>query len=112
MHSLSLLLGSILGHEWSIKLVSECQRIVTYFRSATKPLHMLRNEARLFGVTTTLVSSCTTRFTSVHLCMESVMKLEPAFQALLRKERTIIANTQVPTMRLGYLSSIHRYLAS
>jgi hypothetical protein len=75
MHSFSLLIGSILGHEWSKELVANAQLLVCYFRAAHKPLGLLRKEASRLGIRASLARANATRFTSVHMCLESVHNL-------------------------------------
>ena len=95
MHAFSLLIGSILGHSWSLGVVSKAQRVVSYFRASHRPLALLLKEASHLNINATPVTSNTTRFTSVHLCLDSVRKLEAAFNAVLEKERAAIANSEV-----------------
>lgn len=95
MHAFSLLIGSILGHAWSCAVVAKAQKVVSYFRASHRPLALLTKEALHLQINATPVTSNTTRFTSVHLCLESLRKLEAAFNAVLEKEKSCIANKEV-----------------
>lgn len=85
MHAFALVMGSILAHEWARTVITAAQRIVTYFRASHKPLGTLLQEARRQGIKTTLKTSNQTRLTSTHLCLQSVLKLQPAFATYLTK---------------------------
>lgn len=88
MHSFSLLIGSILGHEWSKELVANAQLLVCYFRAAHKPLGLLRKEASRLGIRASLARANATRFTSVHMCLESVHNLQRALLNIARESIT------------------------
>jgi hypothetical protein len=85
MHGFALLLVAVLSHPHARTTVASAQRIVTYFRASTRPYALLREAAKSLTppVNTTLLTSTKTRFTSVHLMLESVLKLERAFTVLL-----------------------------
>ena len=76
MHAFALLLVSILSHEWAADVVSNAQRIVTYFRSSAVPLQQLRDCIKQSGIKGGgLVSSNKTRFTPVHLVRALLTRL-------------------------------------
>lgn len=95
MHAFSLVIGSILGHPWAKDLVSKAQQIVTYFRSSHRPLALLHQEAKAMGITTGPVSANTTRFTSVHACLDSLRKLEDPLKVVVKKHAEVIAKPEV-----------------
>lgn len=103
MHGFSLLIGSLLGHPWAADRVSSCQPIVSYFRSSTQCYALLLAEARLLNIQSSLVSSNITRFTSVHQCLESVVKLEKAFSNFLTKHPSMIRNPEVRPVALKFV---------
>ena len=82
MHGFHLVIGSILSHAWAAAIVSKAQRLVTYFRSSHMPLGKLYEEARRLGVTTSLVTSNKTRFTSVADMLASLLKFKLPFQTI------------------------------
>ena len=50
--------------------MSKAQRVVSYFRASHRPLALLLKEASHLNINATPVTSNTTRFTSVHLCLD------------------------------------------
>jgi hAT family C-terminal dimerisation region len=95
MHLFSLVIGSIIGHEWAVKLLERAQRLVTYFRASYNNYHYLLEAREQFNISTRLRTSNTTRFTSVHLCLVSVQKLRMAFTLVLSTRRALITNRDV-----------------
>jgi hypothetical protein len=49
MHAFALLLGSILALPWAKELVTNAQRVVTFFRASHQPLALLRPAADELG---------------------------------------------------------------
>lgn len=88
MHAFALVLVSIMAHTWAKSLVSMAQRVVTYFRASHKPLATLQRIAASRKIRTTLVSSNKTRLTSMHLCIQSLIQLQPAFSEYLEQAKT------------------------
>jgi hypothetical protein len=86
MHGFALILKSIVAHPLACAIVSDVQRVVTFFRSSHQPLAFLRACAREVNIRTGLQTSNQTRITSVHMCLESMLKLETAFKALLQRK--------------------------
>ena len=80
MHGFHLVIGSILSYTWAAALVSRAQRLVTHFRNSHIPLGKLYQEARRQGVTTSLISSNKTRFTSVADMLAALLKFKLPFQ--------------------------------
>ncbi len=77
------MIGDILSHEWAKNLVSNAQRIVTYFLASPLPLCELRKLIKSLDIKGGgLVSSNKTRFTSIHLvCCFSDSPLNSTMQA-------------------------------
>ncbi len=94
MHGYSLTLGTAVSHPWAKDLISEATAIVTFFRASTKIYADLRklavSGAAGNSTSMSLRSPNKTRFTSVHMCLESLIKLEPAFGMLLRQQPKVL----------------------
>jgi hypothetical protein len=88
MHAFALVMLSIMAHIWAKSLIVVAQRIVTYFRASHKPMATLQRIAASRRIRTTLVSSNKTRLTSVHLCIQSLIQLQPAFSEYLELAKT------------------------
>ena len=88
MHGFALILKSVLAHSFATTLISTAQRVVTFFRSSHQPLALLANCAAELGVRGGLKTSNQTRITSVHMCLESVLRLEEAFKRFLKLRDT------------------------
>ena len=87
MQGFAGVVGSILSHAWASGLVAMCQRVVTCFRNSHRARKRLSAKAKALGIDSGLVSSSTTRFTSVPLMLQSVATLRPALeQARLQKQ--------------------------
>ena len=82
MHGFYFVIGSILSHAWAKTIVSRAQRLVIYFRSSHILLSKLYEEARRQGITTSLVTSNKTRFTSVADMLASLLKFKLPFQSV------------------------------
>jgi hypothetical protein len=75
MHAFGVTMGSILGHPELKLIATMCQRIVSFVRAshaANAILHEMGKNS-VPEITTGLVSSNTTRITSMFLCIESVL---------------------------------------
>ncbi len=90
MHGFGLVMGSMLAHPWAKKLVVAAQKLVTFFRASSRPMALLRQEAALQGIFTTLSSSNKTRMTSVQICINSVLVLKDPIKSLRRKHSSIL----------------------
>ena len=87
MQGFAGVVGSILSHAWASGLVALCQRVVTCFRDSHPARERLSAKAKALGIDSGLVSSNTTRFTSVPLMLQSVAELCPALvQARSQKQ--------------------------
>lgn len=86
MHGFSLCIGSILGHPDAVKIVSQAQRIVTYFNASHIPHSQLKATAKAQGINTGLKTSNSTRFTSVINCCESVAANKDPLRTLVRDD--------------------------
>jgi hypothetical protein len=82
MHAFALLMGSVLGHIIPKAIVTQAQKIVTFFRASHKPHALLGKTARDMKVKGSLITSNKTRFTSVHLCLDSIAVLEAPLKAV------------------------------
>jgi hypothetical protein len=85
MHGFGLLMGSILGHPWAKAILMKAQKLVSYFRSSTRPMAHLREIAAALGIRTGFSSSNKTRFTSVHMCVVSVLALKDPLRSMVRQ---------------------------
>lgn len=98
MHAFALVLGSIMAYGGAKQVVTDSQRIVSYFRASHRPLATLKRLAATRGINTTLATSNKTRLTSVHLSTSSVEKLRPAFEdymALAQDDSTLMPPADV-----------------
>jgi hypothetical protein len=86
MHAFALLLGSVMAHDWSKDLITNAQKIVTYFNASHKPLALFREAlAQQPGQKVGLQSSNSTRLTSAQLCESSVLRNQGTFSTMLAK---------------------------
>ncbi|KAK9918755.1 hypothetical protein WJX75_006629 [Coccomyxa subellipsoidea] len=95
MHAFSLVIGSILSHKQATDTVKKCQRIVTYFKASHQAKARQEADAKQRGIYTGLVSSNTTRFTSVCMCIESLLKLRRPLEAIADLQPPIITKADV-----------------
>ena len=86
MHAFSTCMGSLLGHNWAQRLIKRVQKMVTGIRASHKPKALLEKIAKRMGIKRMLITSNKTRFTCVHASVESVLRLQPALQEVLREE--------------------------
>jgi Protein of unknown function (DUF 659) len=73
LHGFALVLTSSLGSPWAKDIVSNAQKIVTYFNASHRPLATVRDFAKSLNITTGLKTSNQTRITSTHICLQSVL---------------------------------------
>jgi len=84
MHAFALVMAAVLAHPHFRSRVAEAQRIVTYFRASHQPLAMLNDAIRSQGINGGgLQSSNKTRFTSVHLMLASINRVEGPLRSVL-----------------------------
>jgi hypothetical protein len=95
MHGFALVMGSVMGHPFAASIVKDAQAIVTYFRASHRPLALLYEAASELSIIGALETSNKTRFTSVHRCLASVAKLEPAFKRMLNKHPRLLEGCTV-----------------
>lgn len=93
MHAFALVMGSVLGHEFACTTITKAQQIVTYFRAATRAKQTLREEGVRHGIKCTLQTSNKTRFTSIHICLTSVLTNEDALKVVCKQD--VVQNTDV-----------------
>jgi hypothetical protein len=82
MHGFHLVIGSILAFPWAKAIVGNAQRVVTYFKASHMGVHKLYEESRRQGIKTGLVTSNTTRFTSVADMNQSLLLLKLCLQSI------------------------------
>ena len=85
MHAFITCMLSVMGHPLAQQIISQAQRLVTFFRASHQPLFLLNKLAASMGVKRTLITSNKTRFSSVHASLESVSRLQSALQELVRQ---------------------------
>lgn len=95
MHAFSLTIGSILGHFFARSLIRSAQQVVTYFRSSNLALAALAKEAANLRINAKPITSNTTRFTSVHESLVSILKMEQAYKAVLATSVDRVTNQEV-----------------
>ena len=95
MHAFSMVIGSILSHKQATETVKRCQRIVTHFKASHQAKARLEADAKQRRIYTGLVSSNTTRFTSVCTCIESVLKLRRLLEAIADLQPPVIIKPDV-----------------
>jgi hypothetical protein len=82
MHGFHLVIGSILAFPWAKAIVGNAQRVVTYFKASHLSSHKLHQERLSKGIKTGLVTSNTTRFTSVADMISSLLLLKLCLQSI------------------------------
>jgi hypothetical protein len=86
MHAYGLVMGTALAHPYAQDTVTKAQKFVNYFKSSHRAKALLAEMAGRCKVSTGLASSNQTRMTSIHMCLESLLRLQPAFTILLLEE--------------------------
>ena len=84
-----------MGHHWSKSIVTDCQKIVTYFRNSHQPNAFLENTSKILNISNRLKSSNTTRITSVYLSIQSVQANECSIKQVCQQNQDIIKNKEV-----------------
>lgn len=98
MHSFSLVVGSLLGHPWAKDIIKKAQRLVTYFNASKRANSLLMESAKNMGISGQLQTSNTTRLTSVHVMLESVVKMDLELHAVLNLHSDDITQDEVKTI--------------
>ena len=83
MHAYALVMGGMLSHPWAANVVTQAQRVVTFFRASHKCLSDLNEAKSALRIKAGLVTSNKTRFTSVEQCLTSVQRMEPALRMVV-----------------------------
>ena len=78
-------MGSILGHPWVKRLLKRGQKLITFINASHRPHALLKQTAAALGIKRLLVTSNKTRFTSVHASIESIVRLQPAREKIVRQ---------------------------
>lgn len=86
MHGFALAMGSVMGHAWCKDVITAGQRVVTHFRASPNCSALLYKMAAERSIKTGLVSSNTTRITSVYLCLLSLLLLERPLIRFVRED--------------------------
>lgn len=102
MHGFALIMGSVFGHSWAVKVLKQCQKLVTSTKASHKLRHWLRTEMDLLKLSdpvlykdlTWLVLAATTRFSSTYNCMLSVLRLQQAFNNMLQKHEAELTGSK------------------
>lgn len=91
MHAFSTTMASVMGHKYASVLITQAQKIVTFFRASHQRLALLKKLANSMGIKRMLITSNKTRFTSVHASLESVVKLQSALQEIARQHAGVLS---------------------
>jgi len=102
MHGFALIMGSVFGHSWAVKVLKQCQKLVISTKASHKLRHWLRTEMDLLKLSdpvlykdlTWLVLAATTRFSSTYNCMLSVLRLQQAFNNMLQKHEAELTGSK------------------
>ena len=78
-------------HPHATQLVTKAQKLVTFFRASHQPLAHLNKVAAALGIKRSLITSNKTRFTSVHACLESVVRLQSALTEVARQHKDLLS---------------------
>ena len=78
-------MGSLLGHPWVKKLLKRAQELVTFINASHRPHALLKQLAAALGIKRLLVTSNKTHFTFVHASIESIVRLQPALEQIVRE---------------------------
>ena len=95
MHSFSLVVGSLLGHPWAKDIIKKAQKVVTYFNASTRGHSLLMLAAAAQNIKGKLQTSNTTRFTSVHIMLQSVLNMDQPLHAVLNQHAADIKQDEV-----------------
>lgn len=83
MQGFSLLIGSLLAHEYARSIISNASKIVTFFRASHCPLEALNSAAKALGINGSLQKPNATRFTSIFSLLNSVKQHEQPLKSLV-----------------------------
>lgn len=95
MHAFNTTMASVMGIKFASSLITQAQKIVTYFRASHMPLALLKKLAHSMGIKRMLITSNKTRFTSVHASLESVVRLKGVLQEIARQHSSILSKSVV-----------------
>lgn len=85
MHAFSTCMGSTFGHPWVKRLLKRGQKLITFINASHRPHALLKQTAAALGIKRLLVTSNKTCFTSVHASIESIVRLQPALEKIVRQ---------------------------
>ena len=91
-------MASIMGHPYASGMITQAQKLVTFFRASHQPLALLKMLAHSMGIKRMLITSNKTRFTSVHASLESVVRLQSVLQEIARQHPAILSKCAMKTI--------------
>lgn len=87
MDALLLVLGSVVSHPWAREVVTNTQKIVTYFRATDEAWSELKKANKALDIQGGMPQSCNkTHLSSVLECCCSVLRNQPAFRQVLHSK--------------------------
>jgi hypothetical protein len=75
---------SAFAHEFARTRIVQCQKVVSFFRASLLAWGQLKEAAEPYKGVGVPQSANQTRMTSVHMCVQSILKLRPVFESLLQ----------------------------
>ena len=113
MHAFSLLIGSLLGHEYARKVIGRATRLITHIRASHAPLAEVRRIAGALSIAASLKSPNKTRFTSVQVALQSVVDLSAPLKVslcclLLWARRMLHAGHDSQAVLLAHIQAVAR----
>jgi hypothetical protein len=120
-NSSSLVVGSLLGRTWAKDIVKKAQRLVTYVNANTRANSLLMQSAKNMGISRQVRTINATQITSVHIMLQSVVKMDQPLHAVLNlhpddieqgevkfiiEDRRIWAGAEVPSKLLVPFSHV------
>ncbi len=91
-------MASVMGHPYASGMITQAQKLVTFFRASHQPLALLKKLAHSMGIKRMLITSNKTRFTSVHASLESVVRLQSVLQEIARQHPAILSKCAMKTI--------------
>jgi hypothetical protein len=88
MHAFALVMGSMMAHPWVKGVLTNVQRIVTFFKASPRMMALLVQNAVNFQTTVRRFATANkTRFTSVEVSLSSVLALKDPLKSLVRLDK-------------------------
>lgn len=98
MHAMSTTMASVMRHSYATGMITQAQKLVTFFRASHQPLALLKKLAHSMGIKRMLITSNKTRFTSVHASLESVARLQSVLQEIARQQPALLSKAVIKTI--------------